>query len=395
MSSARPIRSAGCQPAVSPIANRQTVRSSGGRDSAATRQVGNLRYGRLAVCATRESKLPMHRSADGLVRSGLEWRRLTVNPDEPSRFRDAADEAVRAPCSRNQNLSSASAGGCIHDARPGRNHHQWRFRVRVGGLATVVDARGEGRTLTVDREIRPLRQKFGAHRTSRRKGLEPRTRARVPVQPGDVFELEAWVKVAGAGGGSATLCVSTYDAQGQATDWSYGARSVREPHGLAPSSHAICRAARASRRFSRASSVMARPRFGWTIIRWKRNRISTSCAAANLPVTLVISNAVLEVTLNTSNATLAVLDRRTGPAHRTKAAQARHDLAGCDGDSATRSSSRCFTPLPAWKSPARFISNPNVPEFTFELSAQGELPNGLSVPASISRRKPANTSSCR
>jgi hypothetical protein len=47
-------------------------------------------------------------------------------------------------------------------------------------------------------------------------GLEPT--GRVPAQPGDVFELEAWLKLA-SGGGGVTLCVSTHDAQGQAIDW--------------------------------------------------------------------------------------------------------------------------------------------------------------------------------
>ncbi len=52
--------------------------------------------------------------------------------------------------------------------------------------------------------------------------LEPARR--VSVQPGDVFELEARLKLESRGGG-VTLCVATCDARGTALDWSHGGRS--------------------------------------------------------------------------------------------------------------------------------------------------------------------------
>jgi hypothetical protein len=56
------------------------------------------------------------------------------------------------------------------------------------------------------------------HRGERDWSFEPDSR--VAVQPGDLFELEAWLKVHGSG--SATLCVATVDSSGKVTDWSFG-----------------------------------------------------------------------------------------------------------------------------------------------------------------------------
>src|SRR5208283_6218688 len=50
------------------------------------------------------------------------------------------------------------------------------------------------------------------HRGENDWSLEPALR--VPVQAGDVFELEAWLKLESRGA-SVTLCVSTHDAQGK------------------------------------------------------------------------------------------------------------------------------------------------------------------------------------
>ena len=52
--------------------------------------------------------------------------------------------------------------------------------------------------------------------------LEPELR--VPARAGDIFEWQAWVRLQGEG--SATLCVSTWDARGQNVSWSDGERTV-------------------------------------------------------------------------------------------------------------------------------------------------------------------------
>ncbi len=62
------------------------------------------------------------------------------------------------------------------------------------------------------------------HRGVQDWSLEPATR--IKVQPGDLFELETWLKITGEG--SAVLCVSTWDAQGKVIAWSFAERSLGE-----------------------------------------------------------------------------------------------------------------------------------------------------------------------
>jgi hypothetical protein len=49
---------------------------------------------------------------------------------------------------------------------------------------------------------------------------------RLPVAPGDLFEMEVWLKVQGAG--NVILCASTWDATEKNVSWSYGERTVHE-----------------------------------------------------------------------------------------------------------------------------------------------------------------------
>ena len=66
------------------------------------------------------------------------------------------------------------------------------------------------------------------HRGEQDWSLEPEQR--ITVNPGDVFAFEAWLKVE-SHGGSATLCVSTWDRAGHAVDWSFGARTLSGSSG--------------------------------------------------------------------------------------------------------------------------------------------------------------------
>ena len=51
------------------------------------------------------------------------------------------------------------------------------------------------------------------------------------VQPGEIYEFSAWVRLQGAG--SATLGVVTRDAAGNTLDWAYGGRSTTETKDVA------------------------------------------------------------------------------------------------------------------------------------------------------------------
>jgi hypothetical protein len=146
------------------------------------------------------------------------------------------------------------------------------------------------------------------HRGEKDWSLEPALR--VTVQAGNVFELEAWLKLEGRGG-SATLCVSTHDAQGKALDWSYGERLLHDtadwqrvrtrfivPPGVAQIQ---------PRLIGNGPPIVCLDDFSLV----KTGNVD-AMRAANLSGVLVIKNPTLEVSLNTSNVSFSVLDRRTG-----------------------------------------------------------------------------------
>ncbi len=213
------------------------------------------------------------------------------------------------------------------------------------------------------------------HRGEKDWNFEPTQR--VAVQPGDVFEHAAWLKVAGQDC-DATLCVATYDAQGRAIDWSYGARSIRESTDWR----------RLQSRFvipGGVAEIQPRlighgPATVWADdVSLGKTRNLNFARRANLPSTLTISNAWLEVSLRTSNATLVVLDRRTN--ERIEQKPLRQGVLVLSA-SAERNEIK-FTALhPASGSDFGHTIHleANAPEFTFELSSGGELPAPVQFP---------------
>lgn len=145
------------------------------------------------------------------------------------------------------------------------------------------------------------------HRGERDWSFEPSQR--ISVQPGDIYELSAWLKLQGAG--HATLCVSTWDAQGRNMGWSYGDRTIR-----ASAHWKACQ----SRLVVPAGVAQIQPRligYGPSTV-WsddyalvKLGNVS-AMRGTNLPDELFLTNRTLVVGICTSNATLTVLDRRTG-----------------------------------------------------------------------------------
>src|ERR1017187_912544 len=135
------------------------------------------------------------------------------------------------------------------------------------------------------------------HRGEKDWSLEPALR--LTVQPGEVFELEAWLKVESRGG-SVTLCVSTHDAQGKALDWSYGERSLNDtadwqrvrtqfvvPPGVAEIQPRLIGYARLF--VLGTDSSLEKP---------GQEKVTPP---ANPPATLSLTNASLEIALNTRN----------------------------------------------------------------------------------------------
>ncbi len=162
-------------------------------------------------------------------------------------------------------------------------------------------------TLTLDEQVRHsgARAAHIEHRGQRDWSLEPELRC--PVRPGELFVMEAWVRTEGEG--SVTLCVSTWDAENKAVDWAYAAQTARAsgswqrlrtrvlvPEGITDIQPRLIGEGKLDLRVDdfvfRADAVLSGRR------------------AANLPPTLGLTNQMLMVTLDTSNATLNVRDRR-------------------------------------------------------------------------------------
>jgi len=205
--------------------------------------------------------------------------------------------------------------------------------------------------------------------------LEPAFR--VPVQAGEIFELEAWLKVQGRGG-SVTLCVPTHDAQGNALNWSYGERSLHDSADWQ----------QVRTRFIVPPGVAEiQPRlmgFGPLTV-WvddfsleRAGRINTR-PPPNVPTTLSLTNASLEISLNTSHATLTVRDRRTGERFEQRPVANDVILIG-----ATAQLDQIQLKLLHITSDQEIAGSIRIerdaPEFTIELAAQGELPGALRFP---------------
>ncbi|MFQ6043949.1 MAG: glycoside hydrolase, partial [Candidatus Poribacteria bacterium] len=133
--------------------------------------------------------------------------------------------------------------------------------------------------------------------------------ARIQVQSGDLFELQAWVKVEGQG--EATLCVVTYDERGEVIKWIFARRSLRGPSDW--------RQLRA--RFAIPQNVaQIHPRLigDGTAVVWlddfslEKEGNVMAMQDKEMPSQLTLNNTAISVTLHTSDGTLSVFDKRTG-----------------------------------------------------------------------------------
>jgi hypothetical protein len=141
-----------------------------------------------------------------------------------------------------------------------------------------------------------------AHRGAEDWSLEPNLR--IDAQAGDLIELECWVRVQGSG--SVTLCASTWDTQGKVISWSYGERSASEGPGW---QHLH------SRVFVPDNVAQVQPRligYGSSTV-WvddyavvRAGNLLTK-RPADLPTSLSLRNAAVEVTFHTTNGTFSTV----------------------------------------------------------------------------------------
>jgi hypothetical protein len=202
------------------------------------------------------------------------------------------------------------------------------------------------------------------------------TTARLAVEPGDVFELQAWLKVPVAG--SATLCVATWDQAGKNVSWSHGAQSTRAQTGWQ----------RVSGRFVVPEGVtQLQPRLmgGGPIVAWaddfsleKRFNLR-ALRGRDFPARVQASSATLEVALHTAEGTLTVVDRRTPRAwvQRSLGADLLVQKATATRD---RIDLQLFHATSGLEVTAQLQLEADRPEFTVALSAEGPLPSSLAFP---------------
>ena len=219
------------------------------------------------------------------------------------------------------------------------------------------------------------------HRGTQDWSLE--TATRLGVEAGDLFSFEAFFKVQGEG--RAVLCVSTWDAQGKVIDWSFGEHSVS-----------------ATKDWTRVRSwfvtpagvVQIQPRvigYGPATV-WlddvSLQRMSNlrDVRRANLPSSLSLTNTRLVVSFDTSNATFSATDLRT---HRQWTQRApSSEVVVLNAQSQPNHFQATLLHAPSGQDlTLEVLLEAEQPEFTLELTGQGELPSALKYPAPFSSQR--------
>ena len=231
-------------------------------------------------------------------------------------------------------------------------------------------------TTTVDRQEPHLGQAALRleHRGPEDWSLEPVLR--LDVRPGDLVELECWVRL--EGDGTATLCASTWDAQGKVVAWSSGDRTASALPGW---QHLR------SRVLVAGNVAQIQPRLigygpatievdDYTVVR-AGNLLGSR--PLDLPGSLTLSNAALEVTFRTDDATWSVAPRPDGrrwtqqPFSRdclVRSAAVQDGLLRCE----------LLHVGSGLELAATLRLEAGRPEVLLELSAQGEMPADIRFP---------------
>jgi len=203
------------------------------------------------------------------------------------------------------------------------------------------------------------------------------------VQPGEIYELTAWVRVQGTGG--TTLGVVSRDAAGKVINWTYGAMSThgtkewcfqRSRFVIAPGIATIC-----PRLIGNGPATIWCDDFALT-----RQGSLAALRKAPLPGPVTIRNAALEVSLHTADATFAVKDRRT---NRTWVQQVDEAFlivldAKAEGQ---KIDLKLLDPVSMRQLTARASLDEDTPEMTVAVRAEGEMNAPLAWPSPFASAK--------
>ncbi|SPE59213.1 exported hypothetical protein [Verrucomicrobia bacterium] len=204
--------------------------------------------------------------------------------------------------------------------------------------------------------------------------FEPETR--IPVQTGDVFEVEVWDQLQGPG--SLTLCASTWDARGSNVSWTLGERTASAHEGWT----------RLTTRFVVPAGVsQIQPRLiGYRkatiwVDDFSLVKLSVPQAAKrpNLPAQLALTNLHLSVAVDTADATMTVEDHRTGRRWRQRGVES--GLIVTDARLRTGRVELDLSHVPSGLELKAILElDPTLPEFSLKLDGAGELPGTLRYP---------------
>ena len=201
-------------------------------------------------------------------------------------------------------------------------------------------------------------------------------KARVPVEAGDIWELTAWLKVEGPG--EAVVSAVTYGSGGKALDWSFGERTVRGPSDWRQVT---------TRLFIPAGVKEINPRLigHGPVTAWldayayrKAGNVLTM-RPKDLPAQITVSNAALEVTLSTADATLSVKDKRTGQTWSQRAVRQEMLVKSAKAAGQTIEAELFHGPS-GLDVKATFGLDAARPELLVTLAADGPLPRAMPYP---------------
>ncbi|MCY2988696.1 MAG: carbohydrate binding domain-containing protein [Planctomycetota bacterium] len=200
-------------------------------------------------------------------------------------------------------------------------------------------------------------------------------RQRLAVAPGQIYELSGWVRVQGEG--NATLCVTLRETPDKATQWAFGgdtAKAGKDWRRL----H--------SRFIVPASTQTIEPRLighGPATVWFDDAQLTlagnlSDLRAKNLPETLELSNSLVQVTFRTSDASLAIADRRTA---KRWTQTVRQELLTLQANgTGNRLTLRLLEPASMLQLAVTLTLEPDRPELVCEIAGEGELVKPIAYP---------------
>ena len=257
------------------------------------------------------------------------------------------------------------ANGGFEETRQGRASGWTELWTRKPGCGEV----------TLDREV--FRSGSHAARIEHR-GAEDwsfSSEKRLDVRRGDLFTLQAWVKIKGTG--ETTIGVVTYDEKGKALEWTFGGRTAAGP----------CDWHLLRSRFVVPRNVVTigprligyRPATVWLddFSLAKEGNVM-EMRPKDMPERLSISNATISLTLHTADATLSVTDNRTGQSWRQRSLAEGAILRGAKIDDGIEMT---LLDAPSGMDVQAVLQlEPDRPEFTVTLRSRGDLEQPLRFP---------------